>query len=54
MENQSKEHEDQVRHNMVLMMEMQDTIQGLRQELAELSKEPVKSVSYHLDRTYTV
>ncbi|XP_050396377.1 uncharacterized protein LOC126814951 isoform X1 [Patella vulgata] len=36
----SKKHEEQLRHNTVVMMEMQDTINGLQRELSTLGKAP--------------
>ncbi|KAK6184648.1 hypothetical protein SNE40_007080 [Patella caerulea] len=36
----SKKHEEQMRHNTVVMMEMQDTINGLQRELSTLGKAP--------------
>ncbi|KAK7096390.1 hypothetical protein V1264_005690 [Littorina saxatilis] len=38
LEQESKKHEDQLRHNTVVMMEMQDTINELQRELSAIGK----------------
>ncbi|KAL8591259.1 hypothetical protein ACOMHN_017583 [Nucella lapillus] len=38
LEEESKKHEDQLRHNTVVMMEMQDTINDLQRELSAIGK----------------
>ena len=35
---ESKKHEEQIRHNTVVMMEMQDTINELQRELGNLGR----------------
>ncbi|ESO89706.1 hypothetical protein LOTGIDRAFT_234110 [Lottia gigantea] len=40
LEESTKKHEDQLRHNTVVMMGMQETINGLQRELSTLGKAP--------------
>ena len=45
MSEDAKKYEEQLRHNQVVMMEMQDTITELQRELSALGKTPRRPMS---------
>ena len=45
MSEDAKRYEEQQRHNMVVMMEMQDTINQLQRELSALGKQGRRPIS---------